>query len=53
MKQTFTSAGTSINRDKLPAVFRKADFTSRAIFDYGCGKYTDHIREYLNRKREK
>ena len=51
MKQTYTSAGTSINRDKLPAVFRKASFTSRTVFDYGCGKYIDHIRSALAGKQ--
>ena len=45
--QTYTSKATSINQKKLPAVFRKASFGSRIIFDYGCGKYTDHIRQYL------
>ena len=45
--QTYTSRNTSINRDKLPAVFRKASFNSRIILDYGCGKYTEHIRQYL------
>lgn len=45
--QTYTSKDTSINCEKLPAVFRKASFGSRIIFDYGCGKYTDHIRKYL------
>lgn len=45
--QTYTSKDTSINREKLPAVFRKASFGSRVILDYGCGKYTEHIRQYL------
>ena len=43
--QTFTSSATSINRAKLPAVYRKAKFSSTTPFlvDYGCGKYTNHI----------
>lgn len=44
MAQTFTSSGTSINRTRLPAVYNKATFTSDYILDYGCGKYTDHIK---------
>lgn len=50
MAQTFTSSGTSINRTKLPAVYGKAVFTSPVVFDYGCGKYIDHIREHLREK---
>ena len=47
MNQGYTSAATSINRDRLPAVYSKAVFTAGVVLDYGCGKYTDHIREYL------
>jgi len=49
MAQTYTSSATSVNRSKLPAVYRRASFTpsSPFVMDYGCGKYTDHIREYL------
>ena len=49
--QTFTSSATSINRSKLPAVYGKADLTSKLVFDYGCGKYTDHIEEHLKSDR--
>ena len=45
--QTITSASTSINSKKLPAVFRKAQFTARMVMDYGCGKYIDHIRDHV------
>ena len=47
--QTFTSSATSINRSKLPAVYRKATFSSTTPFlvDWGCGKYVDHIRNAL------
>ena len=45
--QSFTSSATSVNRSKLPAVFRRAQFPHRLVMDYGCGKYTDHIRDYL------
>lgn len=46
--QTFTSSATSINKAKLPAVYRKATFDAPFVLDYGCGKYTDHIRAFLN-----
>ena len=47
--QTFTSSATSINRTKLPAVYRKATLsrTTPFVVDYGCGKYTDHIKSAL------
>lgn len=48
--QTYTSKGTSINREKLPAVYGKASFPSRMVMDYGCGKYIDHIRNHVNRQ---
>ena len=51
MEQTYTSSATSVNRSKLPAVYRKACkyFTRSSPFlmDYGCGKYTEHISEFL------
>ena len=48
--QTFTSSATSINRTKLPAVYGKTCFSSAVVLDYGCGKYTDHIRDCLRRQ---
>ena len=45
--QKYTSAATSINRTKLPAVYRKAKLHDGIVFDYGCGKYTDHIEQYV------
>ena len=48
--QTFTSAGTSINSRRLPAVYGKATFSAPVVLDYGCGKYVDHIREHLRTK---
>lgn len=48
MAQKFTSSATSINSSKLPAVFKKAPFTARIVMDYGCGKYTDHIKAFVN-----
>lgn len=49
MKQSFTSAATSVNAAKLPKVYRKIPVPARnsLVFDYGCGRYTDHIREAL------
>lgn len=45
MAQTFTSASTSINSTRLPAVYRTAPLNHRYVIDYGCGKYVAHIRE--------
>lgn len=50
MPQTFTSAGTSINSKRLPAIYSRVRFApGSAVFDYGCGRYTDHIRAALPR----
>ena len=45
MKQSFTSARTSVNSGKLPKVYGLLPPLPRhhILFDYGCGKYTDHI----------
>lgn len=48
--QTYTSKATSINKEKLPAVYRKASISAPVVFDYGCGKYTDHIMEHLDKQ---
>lgn len=47
--QKFSSAQTSVNRSKLPAVYRKAKLSARTPFlvDYGCGKYIEHIQSFL------
>lgn len=47
MAQKLTSSATSINKTKLPAVFRKATFTAPLVMDYGCGRYTDHIDAFI------
>lgn len=47
MKQTYSSARTSINSTRLPAVYGKATLCGRYVFDIGCGRYTDHIRKFL------
>lgn len=46
--QRFTSRETSINKTKLPAIYRKlGKKISGVVLDYGCGRYVDHIREHL------
>ena len=47
--QSYTSRHTSINSRKVPKVYKKLipDKTHRIIFDYGCGKFTDHIVDSL------
>ena len=50
MSQTYTSAGTSVNSRRLPAVYRKiSPRPGGLLMDYGCGKYIDHIRETVTR----
>lgn len=50
MLQKHTSANTSINSTKVPAVFRKADFCKGTVnLDMGGGKY-DTATEYLEGK---
>lgn len=48
--QTYTSAATSINAAKLPAVYtRVSDSAYRwadKLLDYGCGRYVDHLISY-------
>ena len=50
--QQFTSANTSINSAKLPAVFRRAEFSASIVFDYGSGKHTGHIEKYVRSLRK-
>ena len=46
MSQTYTSAATSVNRSRLPAVYSRAPITKGdVVLDYGCGRYVDHIRK--------
>lgn len=49
--QKFTSAKTSINSTKLPAIYKKANLSAKLVFDYGCGKYTDHIDAFIRSDR--
>lgn len=59
--QEFTSKNTSVNKAKLPAIYNKlnwkfikendkAYFVNDWVIDYGCGKYTDHIKSFLKDK---
>lgn len=55
--QTVTSANTSINVSKLPAIYGKLDKLPAAelsaydsILDYGCGRYTRHIMQHVVRR---
>ena len=47
--QKISSANTSINKTKLPTAFKKFDLLIKGkhICDYGCGKYTSHIRDHV------
>lgn len=48
--QTYTSAATSINATRLPAVYSRLDpdaLRMQQVLDYGCGRYTGHIRAHV------
>lgn len=48
MDQKYTSANTSVNKNYMPAVYNKVKFNKgESVLDYGCGKYTDHIKEKM------
>ena len=51
MAQNYTSKATSINSGRLPAVYGKAKLSAHSVLDYGCGKYTEHIRSALAGKQ--
>lgn len=63
--QVITSKNTSINSSKLPAVYNKINWEELwvewvtqngglnpigIILDYGCGRYTQHIQDFVNSK---
>lgn len=60
--QKYNSAHTSINKNKLPAIYNKIDWEKLRknwynnhnympyVYDYGCGRYTNHIRKFLEEK---
>lgn len=48
--QTYTSATTSINASRLPAIYGRLDADAlrmQQVLDYGCGRYIDHIRAHV------
>lgn len=51
MIQEITSKNTSINSNKLPAIYNKIDFSKFGnrfnILDYGCGKFNNG-RDYID-----
>lgn len=47
MKQSVTSANTSINSKRLPAIYGKICLNEGdRVLDYGCGRYTEHLTRY-------
>ena len=55
--QTYTSANTSVNSKRLPAIYKKIDWNKiknyygdLVVLDIGAGKYTQHIKEYIESK---
>ena len=55
--QTYTSANTSVNSKRLPAIYKKIDWNKiknyygdLVVLDVGAGKYTQHIKEYIESK---
>lgn len=48
--QQYTSANTSVNSKRLPAIYKKINwnlFANGVVLDIGAGKYTNHIKEFL------
>jgi hypothetical protein len=59
MFQRFTSAKTSVNSKRLPAIYNKLDWEALrkdawrpnpVVLDIGAGKYIDHIKEFVESK---
>ena len=55
--QTYTSANTSVNSKRLPAIYKKINwyriknrYGDLVVLDIGAGKYTQHIKEYIESK---
>ena len=50
LTQKYTSANTSVNSKRLPAIYKKINwnlFRGGVVLDIGAGKYTEHIKNYL------
>ena len=48
--QTHTSKNTSINKENLPRIYTHINwekFRGKTVLDYGCGRYTEHIRKLM------
>lgn len=54
MNQTVTSACTSINKTRMPAIYGKLmiRFVDR-VLDYGCGRYTEHLYNHCKERNAK
>lgn len=59
MQQTITSAKTSINSKKFPAIYNKLDWlalrqnakhSNPVVLDIGAGRYIEHIKEFVESK---
>lgn len=51
MGQKYTSANTSINSTKLPAIYGKVkelNNSTMSVIDYGCGKYLESYKAKVN-----
>lgn len=50
--QKYTSANTSINKNRLPRIYNILgdSVSGSSIVDYGCGKYTTHIKSWASEK---
>lgn len=52
--QTYSSAATSINSTKLPAVYTRVSDSAYQwadkLLDYGCGRYIDHLIKYATER---
>lgn len=48
--QTHTSKNTSVNKENLPRIYTHINwekFNGIRVLDYGCGRYTEHIRKLM------
>ena len=48
--QNHTSKNTSINKENLPRIYTHINwekFKGKTVLDYGCGRYTEHIRKLM------
>ena len=51
MNQSVTSANTSINKNRMPAVYGKIQLNDGdRVLDYGCGRYTEHLYHHCKEK---